>query len=366
MSSHPRTIFLAQFNQLGGAERACLALARCLHFRAIPFRFVTYADYARIAQFADFPLPVIELRPRMRLPSKLAALRRFLASRTAAEPPMLLNGYQDALHCTLAGLRGFHTLMHDTPILFGDHPARGTLRYNLRVALMNCIIGHGLRSGGRTFVTSEFLRAETLRDFRAPADIVRMGGMATPGEFRLRPVSGPLRLLSVSRIEANKRIDWMLRALAALQRDGLSARADWSLDIAGKGPLLEPLRALAAELGLTDRVHFHGFVSDDRLRDLYANAHLFLMPAVQGYGIPAIESLQRGIPILIHRHSGVSDILLDAPWATVLTGGEESMLPALRSAVESVLAGRHLAVPLPNLPTEDSWAETIATRCGWL
>ena len=35
------------------------------------------------------------------------------------------------------------------------------------------------------------------------------------------------------------------------------------------------------------------------------------MPAVQGYGIPAIESLQRGIPVLLHRESGVSDILLE-------------------------------------------------------
>ena len=40
-------------------------------------------------------------------------------------PQPLLSGYQPALHATLAGMRGFHDLMHDTPSLFDDpRPAR--------------------------------------------------------------------------------------------------------------------------------------------------------------------------------------------------------------------------------------------------
>lgn len=126
------------------------------------------------------------------------------------------------------------------------------------------------------------------------------------------------------------------------------------------------MRALTAELGLGNRVRFHGFVSDEELKRLYDAADLFLMPAVQGYGIPAIESLSRGIPVLLHRGSGVSDILLATPWATVMEGGEEIMAPALARAIEGVREGRHLRVPLPELPTEDSWAERVAPLCGWV
>ena len=129
---------------------------------------------------------------------------------------------------------------------------------------------------------------------------------------------------------------------------------------------MEALHALAAELGLANRVHFHGFVSDAALEELYAVADLFLMPAVQGYGIPAIESLQRGIPVLLHRESGVSDILLHTPWATVFAGDEDTMLPALTSAIQSVAAGRHLQAALPAIPSEDSWAEEIARLCRWI
>jgi glycosyltransferase involved in cell wall biosynthesis len=175
-------------------------------------------------------------------------------------------------------------------------------------------------------------------------------------------------MFSVCRIEANKRIDWIIRSLAELERAQapLSSRIDWRLDLAGSGSLIPSLQAMAQDLGIGNRIHFHGFVSDEDLEQLYASAHLFLMPAVQGYGIPAIESLQRGIPVLLHRESGVSDILLDTPWATVLTGGEDRMTQALSSAIDGVLHGWHHAIPQPHLPTEAEWAEQVATLCGWL
>jgi glycosyltransferase involved in cell wall biosynthesis len=175
-------------------------------------------------------------------------------------------------------------------------------------------------------------------------------------------------MLSVCRIEANKRIDWLLRSLAELERatPSLSSRVDWRLDLAGKGPLLGELTGLAKSLGIVGRVHFHGFVPDAELQTFYDRAHLFLMPAVQGYGIPAIESLQRGIPVLLHRESGVSDILLDTPWATVLTGGPDRMTAGLASAIDGVLTGRHHRAPLPPLPTEDEWAAQVAGLCGWV
>jgi glycosyltransferase involved in cell wall biosynthesis len=175
-------------------------------------------------------------------------------------------------------------------------------------------------------------------------------------------------MLSVSRIEPNKRIDWILRALEALEHDSpvLSARVNWRLDIVGKGSALEEMQQLATNFGLGERVRFHGYLSDDELTKLYETTHLFLMPAVQGYGIPAIESLSRGIPVLLHRESGVSDILRRTPWAVVIEGKESAMLAGLRQAIETTLAGAQLSAPLPQLPTEDEWAERVARLCNWM
>jgi glycosyltransferase involved in cell wall biosynthesis len=366
-----RPILITEIEQFGGGERSVLALARWLRHRNLPSHIVTYADHCNLASYATHPLPVVVLNATGTR-QRIAALRRYFKSLPADSPHPLASGYQPALHATLAGVRGFHTLMHDTPSLFSDAATR-SLKSRIRLAVSNRIIAHGLSSGGNTIVTSQYLRAECRRDFHIEAHVARMGGLTTSGPaslFRIRPIQpgGTLRLLSVCRIEANKRIDWILRSLAELEHStpSLTSRTAWRLDLAGSGPQLAPLTELAAQLGLADRVHFHGFVPDDELQTLYDQAHLFLMPAVQGYGIPAIESLQRGIPVLLHRDSGVSDILLETPWATVLTGGPEKMTAALASAIDGVLEGRPYAVPQPHLPTEDEWASQVAHLCRWL
>jgi len=372
-SATSRPIFITEIEQFGGAERSLLALASWLYRCGLPAHVVTYVDHCNLAQYAAHPLQVVELPRVAGTRARIAELGKYLKSRGAAAPKLLVSGYQPALHSTLAGLGGFHCLMHDTPALFGDEATRSWKSW-VRIWLSNRIIGYGLKRGGTTIVTSEFLRADCRKDFGVDAKIVRMGGLETSSAgpaFRIRPVEGPgreLRMLSVCRIEPNKRIDWMLRSLAALEKasPALSSRVDWHLDLAGKGSLIAPLKELAVELGIAERVHFLGFVSDEDLDVLYGKSHLFLMPAVQGYGIPAIESLQRGIPVVLHRESGVSDILLGTPWATVLTGGPETLTPALASAIEGVISGAHFDVPPPRIPTEEEWASEVAELCGWV
>jgi glycosyltransferase involved in cell wall biosynthesis len=367
-----RPIFIAEIEQFGGAERSIVALSRWLFQKHLPNHIVTYIDGCNFAQYATHPMQVVALNPGPEARKKIAAMRDYFKQHPPTSPKPLLSGYQPALHATLAGMRGFHTLMHDTPSLFGDAEIRG-VKGRLRIAVSNRIIGYGLRTGGNTIVTSEYLRSECRKDFNCDAKIARMGGLSPVSDSvatlaRIRPVDKQLRIFSVCRIEANKRIDWLIRSLAELERSEtpLSSRIDWRFDLAGSGTLISSLREMAQALGIGDRIHFHGFVSDEDLEHLFEQAHLFLMPAVQGYGIPAIESLQRGIPVLLHRESGVSDILLDTPWATVLTGSEENLTTALRSAIDGVLQGRHHSVAQPNLPTEDTWAEQIALLCGWL
>lgn len=364
----PIPLFMSEIEAMGGAERSVLALGRWLSRHARPVYLLTYYDRIGLEQYADFPLPTVELNPAPTARAKVAALAQHLRERGASAPPPLTSGYQPALHCALARAGAFHCLMHDTPSLFGGDSLG--LKQRLRFAISNWQIGRGLRrGGGAVIVTSEFLQRECRRDFGVQAEIARMGGLEGRHSFRRRPVEGELRLLSVSRIEANKRIDWMLEALAALENGPtpLSSRVNWRLDITGKGSALEAMTARARELGLAHRVHFHGFVPDAQLQEFYDGAHLFLMPAVQGYGIPAIEALERGIPVLLHRESGVSDILLDTPWASVLTSGKETMAPRLEAMLDWLLRNGQMTAPEPPaLPTEDTWAERVSRICGYV
>ncbi len=387
-------LFMSEIEQMGGAERSILALGRWLHRRGVPSYLLTYRDAAGMAAHAAFPLPTVQMLPGEGLASgslasgslvsgslvsgslvsgslvsKLAALRRYRMQLPAISVPPIVSGYQPALHLSLIGGGRFHCLMHDTAALFSE-PATRDWKQQLRIRISDRIIGHGMRRGGGTMiVTSSFLQRESERDYGVQAEIARMGGLGSPDAFRRRPLNGKLRMLSVCRIEANKRIDWILRALAGLERaqPALSTGLDWTLTLAGKGSALEAMRRLSEDLGLGQRVDFRGYVSDAELETLYDQAHLFLMPAVQGYGIPAIEALQRGIPVLLHRESGVSDILLDTPWAAVLESGEDELQPRLGFMIQWLQGdGQITAAPPPSLPTENTWAERIATLCGYV
>ena len=370
-----RPIVFTEIEQFGGAERSALALCRWLYERNLPVHIVAYSDRCNLTSYATHPLSVVELKATGTR-RRISALGAYFKSRPANSPQPLLSGYQPALHATLAGMRGFHDLMHDTPSLFDD-PATRTVKTRIRLALSNRIVARGLRSGGNTIVTSEYLRAECRRDFNIEAHIVRMGGLATTDPaslFRIRPVTRELNMLSVCRIESNKRIDWLLRALAKLERADppLSSRLPSGLAWRPRPRRQRPADRTAHKTRRRTRhrnqsrpLPTASFPTKNSMR-LYDRAHLFLMPAVQGYGIPAIESLQRGIPVLLHRESGVSDILLDTPWATVLIGGPESVPEALNAAIQGVLEGRHHSVPLPHLPTEHAWAAEVARLCNWL
>ena len=365
---HARAVplFMSEIEQFGGAERSVLALGRWLHERGCPVYLLTYVDHAGLEQHAGFPLQKVELKPGSSVRSKIASLRRHFAARPAGAPPPIVSGYQPALHATLARIGTFHCLMHDTPALFGD--GKLSWKQRARQTMSNRLIGFGMRRGrGVCVVTSDFLRSECKREFGLNAVIARMGGLGGYA-FQRRAVHGQLRMLSVCRIEPNKRVDWMLDALAALESSAtpLSSRVNWQLDLAGRGSLLKPMRERARELGLAPRVIFHGFVPDSELERLYGEAHLFLMPAVQGYGIPAIEALQRGIPVLLHRESGVSDLLLETPWASVLHGDRNEMTPKLGAMLDWLQGNEQLkAPPPPPLPTEESWAERVAGLCGY-
>lgn len=361
----PVEIFIAEVEAFGGAERADLALSQWLFEHGITNRVVTYQDRVGLENHASHPVEVLQLKPSGGVRTKVAALKRHFAERRQGDR-LIVSGYQPALHATLAGMRGFHCLMHDTPALFSD-AAQRSLKSRLRLRVQNYIVGRGLRSGGTTIVTSEFLRKECRRDFGVKAHIARMGGLPPAEGFTERPFTGTLNLLSVCRIEKNKRIDWILHSLAELEHAStpLSAYADWKLRLAGKGSEIKALHSMAVRLKISERVDFLGFVSDMELRKLMAQAHLFLMPALQGFGIPAVEALQSGIPVLLHRDSGVSDILLQTTWATVFEGDQKAMTPALHSAVQAVVEGRHLGAPLPAISTEAEWAERVATLCGW-
>jgi glycosyltransferase involved in cell wall biosynthesis len=106
-----------------------------------------------------------------------------------------------------------------------------------------------------------------------------------------RRADGPMSVLFVGRLDAEKNLDQLLRALAPLPH----VRAD----LVGDGTRRRELETLAAELGVTDRVTFHGFVSDADLVRRYAEADVFCMPGTaELQSLATMEAMAAGLPVV--------------------------------------------------------------------
>jgi len=121
------------------------------------------------------------------------------------------------------------------------------------------------------------------------------------------------QLLTVCRLsEQRKNVDLVLRALAGLQE-----QYQFEYVIAGEGALRAELEHLAETLGLGARVRFAGRVSDAKLRDLYANADLFVLAASivpgshEGFGIVYLEAAASGVPSLAARLAGAAEAVAE-------------------------------------------------------
>jgi glycosyltransferase involved in cell wall biosynthesis len=130
----------------------------------------------------------------------------------------------------------------------------------------------------------------------------------------------PLRLprplvLFLGRITLQKGPEYFLEAAKRV----LDVQPDAHFVMAGTGDLLPSMIERAAELGIAQRVSFPGFVDRERASALYAAADVFVMPSVsEPFGLVPLEAMDRGVPVIVSRQSGVSELVANAlkcdPW----------------------------------------------------
>ncbi len=117
-------------------------------------------------------------------------------------------------------------------------------------------------------------------------------------------------IFSVSSLEPGKNRTRLIQAIARLRDEGVDCR----LAIAGQlGWRYEDDMELARELGLDDRVHYLGYVPDDDLPPLYSGAALLAYPSLyEGFGLPVLEAMACGTPVVAGNTSATAEVAGDA------------------------------------------------------
>jgi glycosyltransferase involved in cell wall biosynthesis len=145
----------------------------------------------------------------------------------------------------------------------------------------------------------------------------------------------PPRLLTVNYLHPRKRVDLIIEAAAELMSRFPAGATDRPvLTVIGDGPERANLEALAARLGIADRVEFAGFVAESELPGYYWDATCYVHATRdESFGLSVIEASYCGRPIVAVDEGGVRDTVDDG-----VTGYRVAATPtAIADAVARVL-----------------------------
>jgi glycosyltransferase involved in cell wall biosynthesis len=192
-------------------------------------------------------------------------------------------------------------------VIWVHHPE--TLTQRSRLA-WRTLIPHCARSARRVVTISDAAAADlvaTLGLDPAKVDVTPLGFRAPAaggvGELPVVLDERPL-VLCVAAKRSHKNQAALVEAMVEL--------AGVQLVLAGSGgPYEDELRALAERLGVD--VRFVGWVGAGELEALYARADVFVLPSLQeGFGLPVLEAMGRGVPVACSNTSSLPEVAGDA------------------------------------------------------
>jgi len=160
---------------------------------------------------------------------------------------------------------------------------------------------------------SEFLRAETVREFRIERPIEVIHNFVDTELFRpqegvcarrhLSP-NGERVIMHVSNFRKVKNLPVILQVLREVLR-----HEPCRLALVGDGPEREATERLAVELGIDDAVEFMG--DQEYISEVLPAADVFLLPSQhESFGLSALEAMSCGVPVVGSRIGGLPEVIV--------------------------------------------------------
>jgi glycosyltransferase involved in cell wall biosynthesis len=226
----------------------------------------------------------------------------------------------------------------------GAHPAL--------LAWLTKAVPRSLRRARHVLADSESTRADLIELMQVPTDRITVIGAGV--EERFQPVTEPETLgqiqaryklpdrfiLSVSTLEPRKNFTGLIAAFSQMAAASeMPSIANLHLVIAGgKGWLYDDIFAAAKTSPFRERIHFAGYVADEDLPALYSLATLFAFPShYEGFGIPVLEAMACGTPVVCANNSSLPEIAGDAALMVEATDMEALADAMRRLVVDSLL-----------------------------
>ena len=166
-------------------------------------------------------------------------------------------------------------------------------------------------------VNSNFMKNDIQRLFGLPYDKINVipnginlsnfTGIERDYDFRRQyAMDNEKIILYVGRLVYEKGIQHLIAAMPKI----LSNYNDAKLIIAGRGGMIDELRAEAANLGLNNKVYFTGYLNSKQVQKMYKCADVAVFPSTyEPFGIVALEAMLAGVPTVVSDVGGLDEII---------------------------------------------------------
>lgn len=280
---------------------------------------------------------------------------RRLAPAAAADHVDVL--FCPAYTCPLTATMPRVTAVHD--LSFFDVPEDFGLRDGAR---RRALVSASIRESAAVLACSDFTRRQVRQWFPDARDRVVHVPLAADGDLPPGPpreearerlgLRGPL-LITVGAIFNRRCLPVLFRALSRLVR----RHPTLTLDVVGENRTVPPLdleRAVRA-VDLERHVRLSGFVSDEDLATRYAAADgAVFLSEYEGFGLPALEAMARGIPVVVSNRPSLGEIFGEA--AVEVDPRDE---PAVEAALDCLLTDEAIRADLV------ARGRALAARYSW-
>ncbi|MBK8028080.1 MAG: glycosyltransferase family 4 protein [Chloroflexi bacterium] len=203
--------------------------------------------------------------------------------------------------------------MHDLSFVRVPEAASPSLK-----AYLDVVVPRSVRRADHVLADSQATKDDLIALYQTPAEKITVLLSGVDARFQRTEMPSirakyqiPERpyILSVGTVQPRKNYARLIKALAALRASGHDVGL---VIVGGKGWLEDPIYETIRSTGMTDYVRMTGFADDADLPALYSQALITALPSLyEGFGIPVLESMACGTPVLTSNVSSLPEVAGD-------------------------------------------------------
>jgi glycosyltransferase involved in cell wall biosynthesis len=182
---------------------------------------------------------------------------------------------------------------------------------------------HAVKNAYRVLAVSQSSKNDLIKFYQAPADKIVVTHLGLDGSFKpmsyaeVQPVLDKYGLvyekyaLFVGTIQPRKNIERLVESFHQLRKEN---HIEEKLTIfGGRGWLWEPIVKKIKMMGLDGSIKYFDYAPHEDLPYIYAGARLLTLPALyEGFGLPPLEAMASGVPVVVSNVSSLPEVTGDA------------------------------------------------------